>query len=112
VVPWLWQDAFPSSVLEPMSRGKPVVASAVGGIPEMIEPGVSGLLLPPGDVEQMARAIGQLLRDPSRAERIGREAKDQIRERFTPERQVNALVELFEARTGLLDPTSSDAAPG
>jgi glycosyltransferase involved in cell wall biosynthesis len=112
VVPSLWQDAFPSSVLEPMARGKPVVATAVGGIPEMIEPGVSGLLLPPGDVERMARAIGELLRDPSRAERIGREAKKQIRERFTPERQVSALVELFEARTGLLDPAPSDAVPG
>lgn len=111
VVPSSWQDAFPSSVLEPMARGKAVVATAVGGIPEMIEPGVSGILLPPGDVEQMARAMRELLHEPARAERIGREAQRQVRERFTPERQVEALMELFEARTGLLEPTREVVTP-
>lgn len=112
VAPSQWQDAFPSSVLEPMARGKPVIATAVGGIPEMIEPGVSGILVPPGDVDQMARAIAQILREPARGERIGREAQKQIRERFTPERQTEALVELLEARTGLLDAPRGDAEPG
>ena len=110
VVPSTWQDAFPSSVLEPMARGKPVVATAVGGIPEMIEPGVSGILLPPGDEEQMALAIADLLGNPVEAERIGQAASRRVQERFTPEGQIDALVELFEARTGLLDATSGSAA--
>lgn len=112
VVPSLWQDAFPSSVLEPMARGKPVIATEVGGIPEMIEPGVSGILVPPGQIEPLADAIREMLLDPERAERIGRQARSRVRERFPPERQIDALVELFEAQTGLLDPTPGDAVSG
>jgi glycosyltransferase involved in cell wall biosynthesis len=101
VVPSIWQDAFPLAVLEAMGRGKPVVASRVGGIPEMIEDGVSGLLVPPGDEGALATAIGALLTDPARAARLAEAARRRVAEQFTPETQISNLVRLVGAGFGI-----------
>jgi glycosyltransferase involved in cell wall biosynthesis len=100
VVPSVWEDAFPSAVLEPMSRGIPVIASDVGGIPEMIEDGVSGLLVPPGDEERLAGAIDQLLSDPERRLRIGTAARRRVAECFPPERHRDLVTGLLLAALG------------
>jgi glycosyltransferase involved in cell wall biosynthesis len=94
VVPSVWQDAFPLSVLEPMAAGKPVVATAVGGIPEMIEDGVTGLLVPPADDLALSSAIRRLLNDPGLAERIGAAARQRVAERFTPALQLRTVTEI------------------
>ena len=60
------------TILEAMALRRPVVASAVGGIPEMIEDGLTGLLVPPRDPEALATAIVRLLRDHSLADTLGR----------------------------------------
>jgi glycosyltransferase involved in cell wall biosynthesis len=97
VVPSLWQDALPLSVMEPMARGKPVIASRVGGIPEMIEDQVSGVLVPPGDEAALTEAMRGLLGDPGRAARIGAQAREKVAREFTPERQIQAMMEVVEA---------------
>jgi glycosyltransferase involved in cell wall biosynthesis len=95
VVPSVWQDAFPSAVLEPMARGKPVIASAVGGIPEMIEDGVTGRLVPPGDEEALARAIRELLVNPAVAASFGRGAQKRVATGFRAGDQIAAVTELI-----------------
>ena len=100
VVPSVWQDAFPLSVLETMAAGKPVVASSVGGIPEIVEHDVTGLLVAPADEGALAAAISALLRDPVRAERLARAAQRRVAEHFTPERQISQVTALLEAGFG------------
>jgi glycosyltransferase involved in cell wall biosynthesis len=104
VVPSIWEDAFPSAVLEPMSRGIPVIASDVGGIPEMIEDGVSGLLVPPADEENLATALEQLLSDPEHRLRIGAAARRRVAQSFPPERQVERIINLLLVAVGRLPP--------
>ncbi len=94
IVPSVWHDAFPLSVLEPMAAGKPVIATAVGGIPEMIEDGVTGLLVPPADDLALSSAIGRLLSDRGLAERIGAAARQRVAERFTPDLQLRTITEI------------------
>ena len=64
-------EGLPISVLEAMSAGLPVVASDVGGLKELVEQGISGTLVPPGDPKELARSLAELLDDPGRRRREG-----------------------------------------
>jgi glycosyltransferase involved in cell wall biosynthesis len=77
------RDPFPLALLEGMALERPIVASAVGGIPEMIEDGVSGVLVPPDDTGALARALVALLGDPARRARIGSAARERLETRFS-----------------------------
>jgi glycosyltransferase involved in cell wall biosynthesis len=101
VVPSVWEEAFGLAALEAMAMGKPVVATAVGGIPEIIRPGVTGLLVRPRDEAQLAAAMASLLADPGAAARMGQEARRDVEARFTPESQLSRLTELIMARLPL-----------
>jgi glycosyltransferase involved in cell wall biosynthesis len=76
------QENAPLSVAEAMAAGVPVVATRVGGVPEMLEHGNGGLLVPPGDVPALAAALQRVLGDPEAAEEMGRRGQDRARERF------------------------------
>lgn len=110
VVPSVWQDAFPNAVLETMASGRAVIATAVGGIPDMIEDGVSGLLVPPGDETALAAAIATLLSDPARRAALGQAARQRVAARFNLTAQVTRLTALIEA--GLGAPCASLRLPG
>ena len=69
--------------IEAGARGIPVVASRVASLPEVVEDGVTGLLVPPGDPAALREAVGALLRDPPQRERLGRAAQQRVSERFT-----------------------------
>jgi glycosyltransferase involved in cell wall biosynthesis len=79
VVPSLW-DNSPNTVYEAMASGKPVVASRVGGIPELIDDGTTGLLVQPDDPPQLAAAIVRLLRDHDERIRMGKAAQQRIQQ--------------------------------
>jgi glycosyltransferase involved in cell wall biosynthesis len=95
VVPSVWQDALPLGVLEAMAAGKPVIGSSVGGIPEMVEDGVTGLLVPPANEEALAIALASLICDPQRAKRFGLAGRQRVAERFRPEQQLDAVAEIL-----------------
>lgn len=65
------EEAFGITVLQAMASGLPVIASEVGGLPEIVDPGVTGLLVPPGDVPALTHAMNELLGDPSRQRSLG-----------------------------------------
>jgi glycosyltransferase involved in cell wall biosynthesis len=69
-------EALPNAVIEAMAAGLPVVASNVGGIPELITDGVSGVLVSPGDPRALAGAVIGVMEEPGRAVQMGREARD------------------------------------
>jgi glycosyltransferase involved in cell wall biosynthesis len=92
-----YREAQGLSVLEAMALSRPVVASAVGGIPEMIEDGVTGLLVPPHDCDALAAAIVRLLTDHPLADMIGRNGHELAHGRFCIEVMVQAVSDLYDA---------------
>ena len=89
-------ESFCLAILEGMFFGCPSVATRVGGIPEVVEDGVSGLLVPAGDVDALARAVQRLLDDPARRRAMGRAARQRAQEKFSADRIVPLYVELYE----------------
>src|SRR5207249_10608388 len=88
------------SILEAMARRKPVVASAVGGIPEVLTDGLDGLLVPPGDTQALAEALGRLARSPSLRERIGEAGYQTVVERFSIEAMVRRVPGVYDEGVG------------
>jgi glycosyltransferase involved in cell wall biosynthesis len=80
-----------------MAADKPVVGFAVEGIPEVVVHGETGLLSPAGAVDDLARDLVRVLTDPELAARLGAAGRRRFVEHFTPERMVQAHVELYEA---------------
>lgn len=90
------RDGLPNTLLEAMACGRAVVASAVGGMPDVISTGHDGLLLSPRDEPGWMVALDQLLVDPALRTRLGAAARQTILERFTPAREGTALLALYE----------------
>jgi glycosyltransferase involved in cell wall biosynthesis len=89
-------EGMSNALLEYMAAGRPVVATAVGAAPELIEDGVHGLLVPPGDAGRLAAAVGRLLRDPELARRLGDGARRRARDRYGREAMVERFTEFYE----------------
>ena len=77
------QEGLPLVILEAMAQSKPVVATSVGGIPEVVRDGETGILVPHGDDRALARALRSLLDDPAFAERLGRAGKALVENEFS-----------------------------
>lgn len=90
-----WNEGLPMSVLEAMSAGLPVVSTPVGGIPEAITEGVTGLLVQPGDIKNLAAALCKLLQDPEMATAMGKKGQDRHRDRFSAESMGNSCLEVY-----------------
>ncbi len=99
-------------LLELMAAGLPVVADAVGENAEVIEPGRSGLLVPPGDVTAMARGVIDLLGDPERRRALGSAARQRVGERFRWQCQVERLEEAYRRALAARLGAGSDGGSG
>jgi glycosyltransferase involved in cell wall biosynthesis len=83
------------SVLEAMASGTPVIASRIGGLPEVVQDGETGYLVTPGDVEELRDRIAALVGDPSRARRMGEAGRELVLERFTWEHCARRCVDAY-----------------
>jgi len=93
-----WYEAAPRVVLEAMAAGRAVIATAVGGVPEILEG--CGDLVPERDPERLAEAISRLARDPSRTLDLGERAVHRYRRRYTPEAHLAAMIRLYDELLG------------
>ncbi len=89
------QEALPLALLEAMAAGLPIVATAVGGIPEAVENEGTGLLVPPGDPEKLASALRRLARDPGLAGRLGEAARRSAERHFSADRMVEQTLAVY-----------------
>ncbi|MFL5750867.1 MAG: glycosyltransferase [Chloroflexota bacterium] len=96
------REAQGLSILEAMALSRPVVASDVGGIPEMIEDGVTGVLVPHDEPRALAAAIVRLLTDHAYADTIAKAGHDLVHDRFCIELMVRAIEDIYEQGAGLV----------
>jgi len=94
------REAQGISILEAMARRRPVVASAVGGIPEVITSGVDGILVPPADPAALAEALVSLLADPALRERIAEGGYRTVAERYSIDAQVKRIEAVYDEELG------------
>jgi glycosyltransferase involved in cell wall biosynthesis len=99
VVPSLG-EGFGMVALEAMERARPVIASAVGGLPEIVADGETGLVVPPGDAEALAEAMVALAEDLGRAAELGRGGRARALAEFPPERTAERIEQLYLAGPG------------
>jgi glycosyltransferase involved in cell wall biosynthesis len=103
IVPSIWADPFPTVTLEAMAAGKAVVGTSAGGLVDMIDHGVTGLLVPPADAEALRTAMAYLIAEPATRSAMGEAARRKVRE-FT----ANAVVPRLEAAyRALLEPAGA-----
>jgi glycosyltransferase involved in cell wall biosynthesis len=89
-------EGFGIAVLEAMAREKPVVASRTGGLPDIVVDGETGLLVPPGHIGELARAVTSLLKDPARREAMGRKGRQRVMQQFTVEAMMRDLSSAYD----------------
>lgn len=99
-----YREAQGLSLLEAMALQRPVVASSVGGIPEVIDHGRTGLLVPPRDAPALARAIAKLLCDHPYADTLGRAGHDEVRRRFCLEIMVSRVGAIYDEGAAAVRP--------
>jgi glycosyltransferase involved in cell wall biosynthesis len=88
-------EGLSMTALEAMACGLPVVASRVGGLPEVVVEGETGILVPPGDADALAAAILSLVRDPKRAAALGEAGRRRVEARFTLDEMVDRVAEVY-----------------
>lgn len=105
-LPWLdlvvmssFTEGLPNVLLEACAAGRPVVATSVGGIPEVVEPGLNGYLVPPGDAEALAEEIECILTRADRGRSLGLRGRERVQAEFTFDAQAAQYRHLFEELT-------------
>jgi glycosyltransferase involved in cell wall biosynthesis len=88
-------EGTPVTLIEGMAAGRPVVSTAVGGVPDIVAAGASGLLSPSGDAAGLAQAIVALLRDPDRRRAMGLAGRESVRRRFDVRRLIGDVERLY-----------------
>jgi glycosyltransferase involved in cell wall biosynthesis len=89
-------ETFCISCLEAMAFGLPVVATRAGGLPEVVEDGVTGILVPPGAPQELADAVEYLWRNPDLRRRMGEAGRERVLDRFTADRVAQETLRIYE----------------
>ena len=95
-----YSEGVSLALLEAMAAGLPVIATAVGGLPEVVTDEVNGLLIPPRDPEALARALARLLADPDFARRLGEQARAEVEAHYSLERLGREINEIYGELSG------------
>ncbi|GAA3757069.1 hypothetical protein GCM10022270_14580 [Terriglobus aquaticus] len=91
------REGFPLSILETMAQRKPVIATEVGGIPEIIRPGENGYLVPHGDAQALADRILSLINEPALAQRMGQQAAALVQRDYSPEHFAEEIIAVYRS---------------
>ena len=97
VLPSCSREGLGISIIEAMAAEKPVVATDIGGIPEVVKNGETGFLVPPQNPEALAHAIIELLRNPRKAKTIGKQGRIRFKEKFTNKRMLSEVENLYKS---------------
>jgi glycosyltransferase involved in cell wall biosynthesis len=95
VLPSVYREGLSLALLEAMSFGLPVIASRIGGIPEVVVDGTTGILVPPGDSASLAAAVRRLANDPQEGARMGRRGRARIARVFSREKMIAEIEALY-----------------
>ena len=98
ILPSVVRESFGIVLLEAMAAQKPVIASRLGGIPEIVDDGVTGILVTPGDEKELSRAIASLLADPLLRNKMGQEGRKRVAHYFTHTRMIDAFDRLIQRK--------------
>ncbi len=96
VLPSTWYEGFPGTVIEAMLHGKPVVCSRIGGLPEIVDDGVNGLLFEPGDAADLAAKVERLWSSPDLCAEMGRAGRDKVLREYSPARYYERLMHVYQ----------------
>lgn len=96
-LPSYYREGVPKVLIEAAATGRPIVATRMPGCKEIVQDGVTGLLVPPQDSRALAEAIGQLVQDPERAEAMGHRGREHVRAAFSLEHVVNRTLQTYRA---------------
>jgi glycosyltransferase involved in cell wall biosynthesis len=94
-------EGMPNAVLEAMAAGLPVAATAVGGTPDVVVQGATGLLVPPDDATALAAALDRLIHDPDLRRTMGAAGRQRVRARFSVQQMVERTQALYRGLLGL-----------
>jgi glycosyltransferase involved in cell wall biosynthesis len=94
-----WIEGLPLVALEAMAQARPVVATAVGGTPELVADGETGVLVPPRDVDALVRALDELLADPERGRRLGNAGRQRVTAEFDADAAAERVLGLYADAT-------------
>ena len=111
VVPSEWYENCPMSVLEAMAHGKPVVASRIGGIPELVIDGETGVLFEPGNASDLARQVSQLMNNPTLRARMGAAGRERAVQQFSIEKHNANLLAVYRSLLRTPDALDESTAP-
>lgn len=96
VLPAEWYENCPMSVLESLALGKPVIGTDIGGIPELIDDGVDGLVVPVSNAGALSEAIGSLAENSAMTRQMGEAAREKIESRFSPAAHLQSVRQIYE----------------
>jgi glycosyltransferase involved in cell wall biosynthesis len=109
VLPSAWPDPCPTTVLEAMASGRPVISTAIGGMRDMIEDGESGLLVPPGDADGLTSGLKAMLTDGGLRARLAANGRERVRQ-FTGSAVAEQLEQVYARVAQPFQPVSGAAA--
>lgn len=95
VLPSEWYENSPMSILEAFASGKPVVGADIGGIPELIDEGVTGLIFEPGNADELSQKLRALLENPDLIEKMGKNARRKVQEEYSAEKHYESIMGIY-----------------